>query len=1363
MKTEHSFDVFLSYNNLDRATVEAIARMLEDEEGLRTWFDQWRLIPGVPWQEAIEQGLSSSRTCVVFLGTGGIGPWENEEMRAALQMRVEHKEFRVIPVLLPGARLPHPGVLPPFLARWTWINFQSGLDNEVEFRRLVAGIRGLMPGRHGDATSTPLEIECPYRGLEVFEEAHAGFFFGREALSQHVIEALLHQRIVAIIGSSGCGKSSLVRAGVIPQLKSGKLTHSDTWIYITLRPASHPLSELAVSLVAVDPNSNPIEHAPALLSRLKSDEWALHFYIRLLLSEKPKHTLCLLFIDQFEEIMTLCCDEQERQQFLLNLRYAATNSEGRVVTVLTMRADFMERAAAERNLAEMLSGHHLVVSPMDDTDLRRAIEEPAMLVGLRFEKGLVELILEEVGHEPGALPLLEDALTQLYEHRSPKNFASLQTYQEIGGVHGALAKRAEKVFEVFSSEEKDIARRVFLRLTQPGEGTADTRRRAELSELWPDSAHQAVVEKVVERLIESRLLTMSSDPRGARMVDVAHEALIRGWPRLRGWIEEEREPLRIHRGITEATRDWQARNRDAELLYRGVRLAEANELRRKSYISLNKPEREFLETSDAAQRREKRAARTRRWAAVIAVSFTLSLSVFTIKAWREQRAAQQEQQAASLRELTSRVRQFKNTDPELSLRLAIEAAHRSSTAQVESALRQALNGFPESMALDGHDGIVWSIDYSKNGKNRIVTAGADATARIWDAESGKQLRLLPGHVGEINRAIFSPDGKKVVTIGADATARIWNDEDTEDAAAQKPLVLLGHKGEVLGVDFNRNGEKLVTVGEDQTVRLWNVESGAQLYERRVHAGAVNRVAFNPVGNTFVTVSDDKTARIWDAESGKVLHVLKGHTNAIIRVAYSQRGEFIATASKDKTVMIWNARTGSYIQMLKGHGGIVNSVNFSPDGTKVVTASDDTSARLWDVQTGRTLPVLLGHSGFIYRAEFSPDGNLIVTASADKTVRLWKAKTGQTLSVLQGHDAEKLYATFSPKGDYIAAVGSGTGWVWKVSTNQPRLPIAEHGDEIWSVAYSPDGKYVATGSGNEGSRDNTARIWVVETGKEFRKFGGYEERIQSVAFSPDGKYLATACFDHKARIFDIQKDELLVELDGGGGSVWAVAFSPDGRKVITGHRDKSVQLWDARTGEHLKKFYLHQDIVRSVAFSPDGKYVVSASKDGTARVWEPETGKEVSALNGRGRLMFSVAFSPDGRYVVTASTDRTTRIWEAQTGKELQVLRGHTGTVTSAAFSPNGNYVVTSSRDRTVRLWDRHTGEQFSLLHGHNDIVRSAAFSPDGRYVVTAGTDKIVRIYTCEECAPLAELLKIAVSRNPRQLRPEELKNYQIER
>ncbi len=596
-------DVFLSHNSADKPIVEELARRLV-KEGIQPWLDRWNLIPGEPWQEAIEKALQSCATCAIFIGPSGTGPWQNEEMRAAVDRRVGEKGFRVMPVLLPGAERPERSWLPDFLVRTTWVEFRTTLDDADAFHRLVSGIRGIEPGP--GPRQAVYEGECPYRGLQFFDVEHAPFFFGREALTGWLLNALQGQaRFLAIVGPSGSGKSSLARAGLLAALKHGKILGSESWPVAICRPGLAPLESLAVALSeAVGIAAFPTDVAN-LARDFQANERLLHLTTRLALRSEPSSQRLVLLVDQFEEVFTTCLDEAQRLMMIQNLLYASSVAGGQTVVTLAVRADFYSRCASYPALAAALSDHQVLVGPMTDEELRSAIERPAYLAGCEVEQGLTHRLLEDVRNQPGGLPLLQHALLELWARRRG-NRLTHEVYDAVGGVEGALEQRAEVVYSKFSLAEQDVCRRIFLRLTQPGEGTEDTKRRAFLGELLPtDEKDQEVVESVILALADPGARLVSTEGKGEdRYIEAAHEALIRGWSRLRNWIDQDREALRTQRRLADSALEWQRLGRDESILYRGARLAEVAEWIASPPFNLSPLESEFLQASLALQNRE---------------------------------------------------------------------------------------------------------------------------------------------------------------------------------------------------------------------------------------------------------------------------------------------------------------------------------------------------------------------------------------------------------------------------------------------------------------------------------------------------------------------------------------------------------------------------------------------------------------------------------------------------------------------------------------------------------------------------------------------------------------------------------------
>jgi energy-coupling factor transporter ATP-binding protein EcfA2 len=492
------YDVFISYSSSDRAMAEELANRLR-EANLSPFFDRWCLPGGKPWGPLLEQSIQESGSCAVLIGREGFGPWQAREMWVALGRQARAPAFPVIPTLLPGAE----EVPSLFLGLNTWVDMRRGVDDEAAFHKLLQAIRGEAVG--GPVFEELAEAMRPYLGLRAFREEDAAFFFGREAFTERLVRAVERTPFLAVVGPSGSGKSSVVKAGLIPALRKGALAESKAWEFAVFRPGKSPLRQLAAPLVLMlEPEMDEVTRLAKIEElagyfRREEGRVSLGNTVGRILKKQPGTERLVLVADQFEELFTYKESEPEREIFLSHLLEAAEERGGPLTVVLTLRADFYSHCLGHRPLADRLEGRVVNIGPMMEKELRRAIEEPAGSVGVGFEAGLVERILEDVRGEPGALPLLEFALTELWEKRWG-GLLTHETYEEFGGVGGAIAERAEKEYERFSEEEKGLARRIFLNLVTPGEETEDVRRRAALAEILPEEpARAGEVQAVVVR------------------------------------------------------------------------------------------------------------------------------------------------------------------------------------------------------------------------------------------------------------------------------------------------------------------------------------------------------------------------------------------------------------------------------------------------------------------------------------------------------------------------------------------------------------------------------------------------------------------------------------------------------------------------------------------------------------------------------------------------------------------------------------------------------------------------------------------------------------------------------------------------
>jgi WD40 repeat protein len=1104
-------------------------------------------------------------------------------------------------------------------------------------------------------------VVCPFKGLSFFDRADAEYFCGRERVVSEVVAQLAASTLVGILGPSGIGKSSLLRAGVLPALSAGVLPRSAEWRQILFRPGDHPCGELVRALGG--------EGLDSALARLAPDE------------------RIVVAVDQLEELFTACQEEQERAAFLEELAAAALDRDRRALILCSLRADFYGRFVSYPGFAQLLNSSHTLMGPMDADELARAIEEPATRAGLEVERPLVEELVSDVAGEPGGLPLLSTMLLELWQTRDGRTLR-YESYRTSGGVRAAVARLAEGAFVGLDESGRGVARNVMLRLVS-GDDAAVVRRRVPISELGQiDGA-----DLVLATLTDARLLTVADGE-----VELSHEALIEEWPRYRSWLEEDRVGRRVHTHVTTAAREWDARGRDPGDLYRGARLAAAQEWAAQHGDLINRLERDFLQASDreaqSEARRQRAQNRRLRWlAAGAGLLLALALVAVVFAEVQKGRANQQRRTAQSL-QLAASAQAALGTDPELSTLLALQALRISGTNRAAQALRDAL-AQQRVLATLPAGGALSSATFSPDGREIITAGGADGTARIWSAGSHRQLSVIKAN-SFLYRALFSPDGTKIVTVGVDGPAEIWSAR-----THQKLGVLTGSVG-LYSAAFSPDSKKIVTASQGDvrghTTEIWSTRSykklgaltepGADL----VSGNDVYSAAFSPDGKEIVTASADGIARIWSASSHKQLGVLtepgSGQLNS---ASFSPDGEEIITASNDGTARVWSAGSRKQLGVLtEPSDSPVNSAVFSPDGKEIVTASEDGTARIWSATSYQQLFVLAGHNGFVQSAVFSPDGKEVVTASRDGTAKLWTAAPLEQLGVLTEPGNGPLHsAVFSPNGrEIVTASKDGAARTWSAgSYHEIRLLMEPtkgtndyYGKDIVSAVFSPGGNEIVTAS-----RDGTAWIW---NASNRRQLGRLAPPLLSAAFSTNGREVITAGSDSTARIWDAGTRRQLGVLTDPGGNIFSSAeFSPDGREIVTAGKDGTARIWSDSSYRQLGVLTEpHHSELNSAAFSPDGKEIVTASNDGDARIWSMSSrqplGVLTEPLNGR---LNSASFSPDGKEIVTASEDGTARIWSASDYDQLTVLVGNSS-MNFAAFSPNGTKIITAGEDGTARIW-----------------------------------------------------------------------------
>jgi WD40 repeat protein len=1085
----------------------------------------------------------------------------------------------------------------------------------------------------------------PYVGLSAFTTDDADRFFGRERLVELIAARVAQCRLVGVFGASGAGKSSLLRAGLIPRLRADEPDRS----VLLFAPGTHPMRELE----ALSDDDDPI-----------------------------------IVVDQFEEVFTLCEDLDERTKFIDALLAAADSG---CLVVLGVRADFYGHCTAHAGLVEALRDAQIAVGPMTVDELRQAITQPALSVGCTVEGALLAELVVHTHGQVGILPLLSHALRETWRRRRG-NTLTITAFQATGGIDGALAHTAEALHAELLPRQQDLLRDLFLRLT----GVEDTKRRIARDDLGD-------YEELIDRLVDKRLLTVDGDT-----VEITHEALIRCWPRLRDWLADNREGLRIHRQLAEAAAGWQELGREKGALYRGTRLAVTRDWAATGALTAR--ERDFLDASVRAADEEQRTAQrhtARLRISVIALAILLVIAAAaTGMAISAQNSANDQRDIALSQKVAGQAAQLRAANPALAAQLALAAYRLRPTVEARSSLLSAF-ATPYATKLLGHTAGLYSVAYSPDGKY-MASGGEDMKVRIWDVSGGQPTVAadLTGYGHDVNTLAFTPDGHVLASGSDDNTVRLWNVADPRHP--QELGVAKGHTGGVDGLAISRDGKLMATGSDDNTVHVWDIANPAQPTTIAVlegHTDQVNSVAISPDGRTLASGSYDHTGKLWDISDPHNPRELPSpvrHDNDIRSVRFSPDGRILASSGTDNSTRLWDVSDPANARPLSvlTHPNQANTAAFDATGRILATGGSDNNVELWDLADPARpfrLAVLVGHTNLVMSVAFAPDGRTLASGSSDRSVRLWDLP-GLPLA---GHTDTVNAVSFAPDGRSLYTAGNdGTVRAWSPAPTS--VPLAREvfpstGKPIRKVVVGPTGKVVAS-AGN----DNATRLWDAD-GKPLATLPGgtniaFADTVFATAISPDGRTLASTDNDRLVQLRDISDPTAvrnLGSLTGHTKAVVDVAFSPDGRVVATGSGDNTVRLWDVsdpKAPTSLATIRGHDDVIQAVAFSPDGKTLATGSADNTAKLWDVADvahPRPIATLTGHTDIVLSLAFSHDGRTLVTGSGDDTARLWDLSDREHpapYAVISGHTGGLRGVAFSPDGQTLASASNDDTARLW-----------------------------------------------------------------------------
>lgn len=1252
----------------------------------------------------------------------------------------------------------------------------------------------------------------PYRGLESFDFEHSEVFHGRTKDIGKIKEALIYQAslgcsFLLVLGMSGCGKSSLIKAGVLPNITCpGVIEGVGFWRFSIIRPGNfrgrllHGLSESLFSKNAFKQKSEEQISLVEQMLNNKPDEIA--DYIKEQLSEISKtdqyknlQGKFVIVVDQMEELFTdKKISDDEKEKFIQALYILSKSKHAFVIG--SMRSDFYHKFTENSKLMEMKGekGQYDLLPP-SFTQICQMIKNPTLAAGLKFEEDVntgesLDDILEDVASKnPGALPLLEFTLEELYKRKTEENVLTFDAYKGLGGLEGALSCRAEEILLKQDEKVKASLTSIFRKLITVDVKNEDiiTAVRVPYKRLISNDDEK----QLVEAFLEGRLFVSDRMIDGEVVIGVAHEALLTNWPRIKKLFSEDREFLRTRARVEDAQKRWIIEGKTEDfLLSNGKPLAEAEYILNTRKEDLNEGIITYIYLSI---KKYKKARIRKNLAVVFAFSIILCFSIFSLYEWRnsvkqtnianeQRKEAVKQTSIAEKNELEAKKQSIaaenERKNAEQQKNIAVEqrniAEERKIYAEKQENIAEERKIYAQSQekialsqkkiavlerdeALKTQSLFLSDLSNQKNNAGDTVTGMLLAIKAlpkdlknperpfVKEAQQAlynnffnyRQTKIIPAHDSSIGFVKYTKDGKYIVTSSQDGTIKIWNTNNNEIFRIIKE-VKGSSKNEILKIsytDISGDSKYVAATYDDMKVRIYEIETGKLANTLIGNTGMILSVSFSLNSRYIMTTSYDYSLKVWDVSNGKQVKNLRFDAE-LYSANFSKDSKHIVTVGKMNPITIWNLYDDDSIELLEGHGGKINYVNFSPDGKYIVSASDDNTVRIGSISEKKCIAVLRGHTGEVYGAYFNDDGKKLLTVSNDETARVWNMEDFTQNSSLMGHNDSVTFGEFTSDDKYILTKSQDRSiGIWNAKNGENLGFVSGFGDTVMGMDVSSDGKYVAVGGYN-----GVLTIFAIEK-QEMVSFIGLDIDRKKECVSPDGNYLVTTCDNNNAQIIDIKNKKIVNTLEHKD-FVSGATYSHDGNKIVTStYGEGKVTIWD-KSGKIVKEINTdpNNTWIYSPIFSPDDRYI--AVTDGSNSVYIYDTtngGNFINMSFGGHKITGEFIFSPNSKNIAIVGEDDAIYLYNIGSGKLNATLRGNNEYISCIAYSPDGKRLVSTSLDYKTIIWDTETGRALNVLKENYSTINDLSISSDGKKLITASYDGSARVWNLETAEPILTL------------------------